>query len=196
MPEPESELAREGCGQTSVCRQVVAGLHPGRSKVCSVALSAGSVLDKAQHLRPEVLEDLRLLACFAMDSAPRLGLLLAGLTEWQRRLARAVPTVLNQRIVVCQPRAGLARAELGKSVQRRLRLAGCEWPLLEPAALEALLLACAFSRSACLRLDRWEAPAGKKGSGPGKARHRRLQVCLRSEPGIAVPLRVPVGQRI
>ena len=181
-------------------------MHPGQclrslaAEISRLATEARQqpllVLAEAQHLRPEVLEDLRLLAHFAMDSAPRLGLPLAGLTEWQRRLARTVPTFLDERIAVRQPRVGLARAELGKSVQRRLRLAGCEWPLLEPAALEALLLYCAFPRSACLRLDRWEAPAGKKGSGPGKARHRRLQVCLRSEPGIAVPLRVPVGQRI
>ena len=171
-----------GCGKTSVCRQVVAGLHPGRYKVCYVALSTGSVLDtyqavgwelglapthtrasafralqteiaclptearqqplpvldEAQHLHSETLENLRLLTNFAMDSAPRLCLLLVGLTELQRRLAMAVPTSLNQRIVVRQPRAGLARAELGESVQHRLRLAGCELPLLEPAALEAL----------------------------------------------------------
>ena len=37
-----------GCGKTSVCRQVVAGLHPGRYKVCYVALSTGSVLDTYQ----------------------------------------------------------------------------------------------------------------------------------------------------
>ena len=157
-----------GCGKTSVCRQVVAGLHPGRYKVCYVALSTGSVLDtyqaigwelglapaptrarafralqteitrlatearqqpllgfdEAQHLRSEVLEDLRLL--------------LVGLTELQRRLAMAVHTSLNQRIVVRQHMAGLARAELGEYVQHRLRLAGCEVPLLEPEALEAL----------------------------------------------------------
>ena len=171
-----------GCGKTSVCRQVVAGLHPGRYKVCYVALSTGSVLDtyqaigwelglapaytrasafralqteitrlatearqqpllvfdEAQHLRSEVLEDLRLLTNFAMDAEPRLCLLLVGLTELQRRLAMAVHTSLNQRIVVRQHMAGLARAELGEYVQHRLRLAGCEVPLLEPEALEAL----------------------------------------------------------
>ena len=117
------------------------------------------VLDEAQRLRPEVLEDLRLPVHFAMDPEPGLGLLLAGLNSGS----------------LCS--------------------AACRWPLLERAALEALLLDCVFPRSACLRLDQWEAPAGKQGSGPGEAPHRRLQGCLRSELGIAVPLRVPVGQR-
>ena len=108
-------------------------MHPGQclrslaAEISRLATEARQqpllVLDEAQHLRPEVLEDLRLLAHFAMDSAPRLGLPLAGLTEWQRRLARAVPTVQNQRIVVCQPRAGLAAPNSGN-----LCSAACGWP--------------------------------------------------------------------
>ena len=39
------------------------------------------VIDEAQHLRNDVLEDLRLLTNFAMDSDNRLCLLLVGLTE-------------------------------------------------------------------------------------------------------------------
>ncbi|MBE0547827.1 MAG: AAA family ATPase [Rubrivivax sp.] len=45
------------------------------------------VVDEAQHLRNDVLEDLRLLANYAMDSERRLCLLLVGLTELRRRLA-------------------------------------------------------------------------------------------------------------
>ena len=135
-----------GCGKTSVSRQIVAGLHPGRYKVCYVTLSTGSVLDsyqaigwelglapertraesframqteitrlavearqqplllpdEAQHLRHEVLDDLRLLTSFEMDAEPCLCLLLVGLTELQRRLWMAAHASLNQRIVVRQ----------------------------------------------------------------------------------------------
>ena len=70
------------------------------------------VVDEAQHLRNEVLEDLRLLTNYAMDSENRLCLLLVGLTELRRRLAMAVHESLAQRIVVRYHLAGLTREEL------------------------------------------------------------------------------------
>ena len=117
-----------------MCRHLAAALHPGLYRVGCVSLTTGNVLDmyksiawelglptersratayrairaeitqrvceakqlpilvidEAQHLRNDVLEDLRLLTNFAMDS------------------------------------------------ENRLRLAGCELPLFEPPAVEAL----------------------------------------------------------
>jgi type II secretory pathway predicted ATPase ExeA/transposase InsO family protein len=43
------------------------------------------IVDEAHHLRNEVLEDLRLLTNYRMDSENRLCLLLVGLTELRRR---------------------------------------------------------------------------------------------------------------
>lgn len=96
------------------------------------------VVDEAQHLRNDVLEDLRLLTNYAMDAEPRLCLLLAGLTELRRRLSMAVHESLTQRIVVRYHLGGLARDELPAYLAHRLRLAGTEMPLFEPAAVEAL----------------------------------------------------------
>lgn len=45
------------------------------------------IIDEAHHLRNEILEDLRLLTNYRMDSENRLCLLLVGLTELRRRLA-------------------------------------------------------------------------------------------------------------
>ena len=70
------------------------------------------VIDEAQHLRNDVLEDLRLLTNFAMDSENRLCLLLVGLTELRRRLAMAVHESLSQRLVVRHHLNGLDRDEL------------------------------------------------------------------------------------
>ena len=86
------------------------------------------VIDEAQHLRNDVLEDLRLLTNFAMDSENRLCLLLVGLTELRRRLAMAVHESLAQRLVVRHHLAGLDREELDHYLAHRLRLAGCEHP--------------------------------------------------------------------
>ena len=99
------------------------------------------VVDEAQHLRNEVLEDLRLLTNYAMDAERRLCLLLVGLTELRRRLTMAVHESLAQRIVVRYHLAGLTREELPAYLTHRLQLAGCSLPLFEPAAVEALFQA-------------------------------------------------------
>ncbi len=174
-----------GSGKTTVCRQVTAGLHPGRYRVYYVSLTTGNVLgmykaiawelglptersratayrairnevsrlvqeakqlpvlivDEAQHLRNDVLEDLRLLTSYAMDADNRLCLLLVGLTELRRRLSMAVHESLSQRLVVRHHLAGLARDEIEAYLTHRLRLAGAEAPLFAPAAIEALFQA-------------------------------------------------------
>ena len=99
------------------------------------------IVDEAQFLRNDVLDDLRLLTNYTMDSEHRLCLLLVGLTELRRRLSMAVHESLNQRLVVRHHIAGLQRDELDAYLAHRLRLAGCELPLFEAPAAEALFQA-------------------------------------------------------
>ena len=99
------------------------------------------VIDEAQHLRNDVLEDLRLLTNFHMDSQHRLCLLLVGLTELHRRLSMAVHESLSQRIVVRHHHPGLQRDELQPYLAHQLHLAGCQLPLFDPPAVEALFQA-------------------------------------------------------
>ena len=96
------------------------------------------VVDEAQHLRNDVLEDLRLLTNYAMDAERRLCLLLVGLPELRRRLTMAVHESLTQRIVVRYHLGGLSREQLPAYLTHRLQLAGCSLPLFEPPAIEAL----------------------------------------------------------
>lgn len=96
------------------------------------------VIDEAHHLRSDVLEDLRLLTNYAMDSENRMCLVLVGQTELRRRLRMAVHEAFNQRIVVRYHHVGLARDELGAYLSHLLRLAGTELPLFDEAALEAI----------------------------------------------------------
>ena len=77
------------------------------------------VVDEAQHLRSEVLEDLRLLTNYAMDAERRLCLVLVGLTELRRRLSMAVHESLAQRIVVCYHLGGLTCEELPACLMRQ-----------------------------------------------------------------------------
>ena len=95
------------------------------------------------------LERVPVLTNFRMDSRQRLCLLLVGLTELHRRLKMAVHASRAQRIIGQQHCSGLARDELEPYLAHRLRLAGCELPLLEPSAIEVLFQS-SRGKSTCL----------------------------------------------
>jgi type II secretory pathway predicted ATPase ExeA len=93
------------------------------------------------HLRNEVLEGLRLLTKYQMHSENRLFLLLVGPTELRRRWSMAVHESPAQQIGVRHHLTGLTWEELSDYLVHRLRLPGCELPLIEPPAVEALFQA-------------------------------------------------------
>ena len=96
------------------------------------------IVDEAHALRSEVLEELRLLTNYAMDSENRLCLLLCGQTELRRRVAMAVHEPLNQRIVVRYQLGTLSQDECAAYLGHLLKRAGTELPLFEPQAIAAL----------------------------------------------------------
>jgi type II secretory pathway predicted ATPase ExeA len=99
------------------------------------------IIDESHHLRNDVIEELRLLTNYAMDSENRLCLLFIGQTELRRRIAMAVHEALNQRIVMRYHLPGLTRDELPEYLNHLTKRAGCELPLFEPAAVEAIFQA-------------------------------------------------------
>ena len=99
------------------------------------------VIDEAHLLRSDVLEELRLLTNYRMDSDNRLTLILVGQSELRRRLAMSAHEALLQRIVIRFHLPGIARDEIGPYLQHRLRKAGCEMDLFAPDAEEALFSA-------------------------------------------------------
>jgi len=113
-----------------------------RSEVTRLCVEAKTrpilIIDEAQNLRPDVLEELRLLTNYEMDSVHRLTLLFVGQAELRRRIGMAVHEALNQRIVVRHHLVGLEREELHGYLVHRLRLAGTELALFEPQAVEAI----------------------------------------------------------
>jgi len=96
------------------------------------------IVDEAHALRSDVLEELRLLTNYAMDSENRLCLLLCGQTELRRRVAMAVHEPLNQRIVVRYQLGTLGADEVCAYLGHLLKRAGTELDLFEPQALAAL----------------------------------------------------------
>lgn len=106
------------------------------AKICTVL-----IIDEAHYLRNDVIEELRLLTNYAMDSENRLCLLIIGQTELRRRLAMTIHEALNQRIVVRYHLPGLGRNEIPEYLDHLTKRAGCELPLFEPPAVEAIFQA-------------------------------------------------------
>jgi len=123
------------------------------------------IIDEAHHLRNEVLEDLRLLTNYEMDSENRLCLLFVGLTELRRRLSMSVHESLDQRIVMRFHLGGLERGELEEYLLHRLRASGCELPLFEPAAIEAIFQATNALPRKINRLAHYALTAAAIGKG-------------------------------
>jgi len=130
LPTERSKAALYKCIRSEVTRLCV------ESKLRPIL-----IIDEAHHLRSDVLEDLRLLTNYAMDSQNRLCLMLIGQVELRRRLRMAVHEALAQRIVVTHHLTGLERSELPAYVAHLLRLAGVESPLFADAALETVFQA-------------------------------------------------------
>ena len=78
------------------------------------------IVDEAHHLRNDVLEELRLLTNYEMDSENRLCLLLVGLTELRRRLqhgrARIARTTHRHALPPRRPRPRRTARVSGPSV--------------------------------------------------------------------------------
>ena len=96
------------------------------------------IVDEAHHLRTDLLEDLRLLTNYAMDSENRLTVVLVGHPELRRRMSMAALDALAQRVVVRAHARGLTRDEMGPYLIHRLRLAGTELPLFDAPTTEAI----------------------------------------------------------
>ena len=100
------------------------------SRLPNELLSRQEMRDAPPHL---------LLTNYAMDSQNRLCLLFCGQTELRRRLGMAVHEALNQRVVVRYHLPPLTREEAAQYIAHRLRRAGTELPVFEPAAVERML---------------------------------------------------------
>jgi len=94
------------------------------------------VIDESQLLPQAVLEAVRLLLNFDIDSRDHAILLLCGQTELRRRLRLAVYEPLVQRIVAHYQFAGLQADEVEPYLRHRLALAGVQDQLFEPGAVQ------------------------------------------------------------
>jgi general secretion pathway protein A len=93
------------------------------------------MIDEAQNLRPEVLEQIRLLTNLETAKHKLLQIFLVGQPELRDLLARQELRQLGQRITARYHLEALDAAETADYVQHRLAVAGARHALFTPAAL-------------------------------------------------------------
>ncbi|MBW3164575.1 ExeA family protein [Ferrimonas balearica] len=96
------------------------------------------VIDEAQHLKPEVLEQLRLLTNLETDTRKLLQVILIGQPELQALLKRQELRQLAQRITARYHLLPLVPDEVASYVAHRLHVAGRSQPLFKSSAIKAL----------------------------------------------------------
>ena len=96
------------------------------------------LIDEAQNLRPEVLEQLRLLTNLETNEKKLLQILLVGQPELQTLLARPSMRQVAQRITARYHLCTLSSAEVGHYVRHRLSVAQCQRRLFNDVALRRL----------------------------------------------------------
>ena len=87
------------------------------------------IIDEAQSLSRDVLEQLRLLTNLETTEKKLLQIILVGQPELNQMLARPELHQLSQRIVARFHLSALERDEIGHYIQHRLQVAGCQTPL-------------------------------------------------------------------
>lgn len=93
------------------------------------------VVDEAQNLSPQVLEQVRLLTNLETARHKLLRIILVGQPELQQLLARKDLRQVDQRITARYHLSPLSRSETARYIRHRLAVAGMEDNLFTPAAL-------------------------------------------------------------
>ena len=96
------------------------------------------IVDEAQNLSNEVLEQLRLLTNLETNRRKLLQIILLGQPELRDRLARPEMRQLAQRIVARYHLEPLSRPDVAAYVSHRLAVAGARRPLFPPTVVDRL----------------------------------------------------------
>ena len=97
------------------------------------------IIDEANYINNTILNDLKILFNFEMDSRDRAAILLAGLPKLNSTLGLGIHEPLRQRIVMNYNLEGLSKDEGKYYISEKLKGAGCNQTIFEDAAVEAIL---------------------------------------------------------
>lgn len=97
------------------------------------------IIDEANYINNAILNDLKILFNFEMDSKDRAAILLTGLPTLNSTLRLGIHEPLRQRIVMNYELGGLTKDEGRLYISEKLKSAGCSQPVFEDNAVEAIL---------------------------------------------------------
>jgi type II secretory pathway predicted ATPase ExeA len=109
-------------------------LHAEKAKGRRVLL----ILDEAQNLPGDAIEELRMLADIGADGMAAFEMILAGQPELGARLARPEFAAFAQRVGVSDRTGTLGAEDTAAYIQHRTRVAGAARPIFEPRACRAI----------------------------------------------------------
>lgn len=97
------------------------------------------VIDEANYINSDILNDLKILFNFEMDSRDRAAVLLTGLPKLNSTLSLGIHEPLRQRLVMNYNLEGITREEGRHYISEKLGGAGCNQAVFDDAAVEAVL---------------------------------------------------------
>lgn len=100
------------------------------------------IIDEAQYLKTEVLNDLKLLLNFEMDSKNYAILILSGQPVLNITLSKNVHEALKQRIITSYNYEGISKEETAQYISSRMQLSGVSEKIFDDNAIEALNACC------------------------------------------------------
>lgn len=100
------------------------------------------LLDEAQYLKTDVLNDLKILFNFHMDSKNYCIVLLTGQAILKNILTRNLHEPLKQRIVISYTFEGITKEETKNYIESRLALADVHTTIFSESAIEAIYSCC------------------------------------------------------
>ena len=96
------------------------------------------ILDEADSMNYSILNDLKIIFNFDMDSKDRAVVLLVGLPRINNTLRLSVHEPLKQRIIINYNLEGLTKEEAKNYIIDKIKFAGCKQNIFDEQAIEAI----------------------------------------------------------
>ncbi len=96
------------------------------------------IIDEAQRLNHELIEQIRLLSNIEMDDRKLINIFFVGQSEFNKMLSEERHKAVRQRITVSYHIDPLTEEETRQYINHRLKVAGCERELFKPEALRRI----------------------------------------------------------
>lgn len=100
------------------------------------------ILDEAQYLNTQIINDLKIIINFEMDSENHIILVLCGQPTLNNLLSRSAHESIKQRIVIKYNYSGFTKEETEEYISTRLKLCGVSTNMFNTNTIEAIYGYC------------------------------------------------------